>query len=55
MTDIAHSFVTFLKEMLGVDPKDETFDAKGELAAERVELALGGRSGRIKGPLDTKE
>ena len=36
ISDTAHSFVVFLKEVLGVNPKDETFDAKAELAAERV-------------------
>ena len=41
VSDTAHSLVMFLKEMLGVDP--------------RVEIALGGRNGRIKGLLDMEE
>ena len=55
MSDTAHFLMTFLKEMLGADPKDETLNARAELAAERVEIALGGRNSRIKGSLDMKE
>ena len=44
-----------MKEMLSVDPKDATFDEKAELVAEKVEFALGGRYGRIKGLLDMEE
>ena len=35
VSDTAHSLVMFLKEMLGVDPKDATFDEKAELAQLR--------------------
>ena len=51
----AHSFVMFLREMWGVDPTDETFDAKAELAANKVENALGGRNGRLRISSDTEE
>ena len=40
---------------LGVDPTDETSDAKAEFAAEKVEITLGGKNGRIKGSLGTEE
>ena len=55
VNDTAHSLVMFLKEMLGVEPKDATFDEKAKLAAEKAEFALGGRNGRIKGLLDMEE
>jgi hypothetical protein len=55
VSDTAHSCVMFLREMWGVDPIDETFDAKAELAANKVEITLGGRNGRLKISSDTEE